>query len=166
MGDGNTIKRFNGTTGAFLGNFTAPGAGGLATTLDFVFTPNGKLLVSGTGTSNSVLQFDGSSGTFLGVFAQGNGLSTPFGMTIGPDGNLYVASTTGSNSIARFDLDTGAFLGNFVNTTAHSGPTYIQFTPFPIPEPTSLVLVFAAFGAGAVGAARKVGSRQRISDLS
>jgi streptogramin lyase len=151
VADGNTIFRVNGTTGAIIGPFTTPGAGGLASTLDFLFTPGGKLLVSGTtGPPNDkILEFEGSTGAFVGVFAEGNGLSVPVGMTLGPDGNLYVASP-GSDSIKRFDPISGAFLGDFVAVTAHPDPALIQFTPFPIPEPTSIVLLGLAAGLGAI----------------
>lgn len=136
--DAPTIKRFNGVTGAYIGDFIPPGAGGLGTARDFLFT-GGKFLVTGNGTNDTVLQFDGTTGAFLGTFAQGNGLSSPFGMTIGPDGALYVSSILG-DSIKRFNAATGTFLGDFVSVTAHESPTYMQFAPFPIPEPSSLVL--------------------------
>jgi hypothetical protein len=85
------------------------------------------------------LQFNANTGELLGVFAQGNGLNGTYGITIGPDGDVYVSSTLG-NSIKRFEFVSGTFLGNYVTTTAHPAPSIIQFTPFPIPEPSSVVL--------------------------
>jgi WD40 repeat protein len=156
VADGNTIKRVDGSTGTVLGPFTPPGAGGLASALDFLFTPNGKLLVSGTtGPPNDrVLEFNALTGEFVGVFAQGNGLDVPLGMTLGPDGNVYVASTLG-NSIKRFNVSTGLFLGDFISLTAHPNPTLIEFTPFPIPEPSSCLLVATAMFAGLHASFRK-----------
>jgi hypothetical protein len=162
MADGNHIKRFNGTTGTLIGQFTPAGAGGLGNILDFLFTSDGRLLVSGTtGSPNDrILQFDASSGGFLGNFAQGSGLNVPFGMAIGPDSALYVASTSG-HSIKRFDLANGNFLGDFVATTAHPGPTYIEFPPFPVPEPSSIILL----GLIAVSSARFLRTRVGILGL-
>jgi hypothetical protein len=140
VGDLNIVKRFSGTTGAFLGNFTTPGAGGLSGVLDFMFAPGGKLLVSGgTGVPNDkILQFDSISGAYVGVFAQGNGLSLPVRMALGPDGSLFVANgASGVNSVLHFDETSGAFLGNFIPGTAHANPRYIEFTPFPVPEPSA-----------------------------
>lgn len=136
----NGIRRFNGITGASLGDFVLPGAGGLTGVTDFVFVPGGNLLVSGGsgGANDKILQYDPVTGAFIGVFTQGNGLNLPKGMTLGPDGNLYVAS--GSNSILKFDATSGSFLGPFVPMTAHGSPTYLTFTPFPVPEPSSIIL--------------------------
>jgi hypothetical protein len=143
VGDINTVKRYNGLTGAFIGNFTPPGAGGIGAIEDFLFTPGGTLLVSGgSGVPNDkIFQFDGTTGAFLGNFAQGNGLNFPVGMTLGPDGSLYVANGgSGANDILHFNTANGNFLGNFVGATAHAFPRYLEFTPFPVPEPTSLLL--------------------------
>src|SRR5207248_7986798 len=100
---------------------------------------DGRLLVSGntTGANDKVLQFDAATGAYLGVFAQGNGLSTPMGLALGPDGNLSVTSF-GTNFIKRFNGTTGAFIDTFA-TTANATPTFITFTPFPVPEPSSLL---------------------------
>jgi WD40 repeat protein len=152
VADADTIREYNGTTGALIGPFTTPGASGLFAALDFLFAPTGDLIVSGlTGPPNDkILRFNGSTGAFLGVFAQGNGISSPRGMTLGPDGNLYLASTSG-NRIQRFDIVSGAFLGDFVSSTAHQGPTYIQFSPSGIPEPSAIILLGLASGATMVG---------------
>jgi hypothetical protein len=160
VADGDTIRQFNGTTGALIGPFTTPGASGLFAAQDFLFAPTGDLIVSGfTGAPNGqTLRFNGSTGAFLGVFAEGNGMNAPVGIAIGPDGNVYVASTGGSR-IQRFDVASGAFLGNFVASTAHPFPTYIQFSPSPIPEPNTMILVGLVAGATMLG--RKYCQRRR-----
>jgi hypothetical protein len=136
--DGNRLLRFDGTTGAPLGVFISPGSGGLVTISDFVFSSNNRLLISAT--LDSILSFDPTSGAFTGVFASGNGLDLPWGLAEGSDGNLYVASTFSQN-IKRFSLDTGTFVDDWVPTTAGNRfPSYIGFTPFPIPEPSSVLL--------------------------
>jgi hypothetical protein len=151
--NGNYLVRFNGVTGAAMGNFTQPGAGGNTAFQDFLFSSTGKLIVSGgNGSSNDFLsQFDGSTGAYLGNFASGNGLNLPYGLAEGSDGNLYVASEFSQN-IKRFNMTTGAFVDDFVPVLAGNRfPSYIGFTPSPIPEPTSMVLcAFVAMTASAI----------------
>lgn len=152
--NGNTIVRFRGTDGMPMGDFIEPGIGGLQTALDFVFAPDGRMLVSGaTGEpSNRILQFDSNTGEYLGAFASGT-LNFPYGMAIGPDNLLYVASTL-SDRIGRFDLSTNSFVDTFIPLTAHTAPSFIGF--MPIPEPSSLILL----GVGAFSAA--LGCRKRL----
>jgi hypothetical protein len=131
-----------------MGPFVPPGSGGLAGIREALFTSTGKLLAvgAGTGTNDKVFQFDGTTGAFLGVFAAGNGLDVPIGLAQGPDNNVYVASVFGSN-VKRFDVITGTFVDDFIQSTAHDFPAYIGFTPFPIPEPTGIVLTVLPAGA-------------------
>jgi hypothetical protein len=155
-----TILRFNGTTGASMGAFITPGSSPLVGFVDALFTNDGRLLGvgGGTGTIDKVFQYDATSGAYLGVFAAGNGLDAPIGLAQGPDGNIYVASTF-ADKIHRFNLSTGAFLGDFVPNTVHDAPTYIGFTPFPVPEPTSLM--FASLGMGLFAVRRLCRNRTR-----
>ncbi len=147
VANGDNIRRYDGVTGAPLGAFVAPGSGGLTNALALQFLPDGSLLASNVGTvPGNILHYDGTTGAFLGVFASGNGLSVPYGMAIGPDGLLYVASKF-TDSILRFNATTGGFVDTFVAMTAGHAPTFIAFTPTPIPEPPSLVLAgFAGVG--------------------
>ena len=106
----NDIKRFDGKTGTYLGEFArvqtgVPGA--------LTFGPDGDLYVADE--SAGVERFDGKTGAFLGFFATfgqaglGDGTSPVFG----PDGNLYVLGLS-SNNVAKFDGTTGAYIGSFV----------------------------------------------------
>jgi hypothetical protein len=108
-------------------------------------------------TNDSTYRFDATSGTFLGVFASGNGIDIPTGITEGPDGRIYLASTF-SREIKQFDLTSGNFLGNFVVSTVHEFPTYLAFTPFPVPEPASGALCGVA---GTVGLLHCLWRRRR-----
>src|SRR5260370_34762502 len=63
----NSIKRFDGITGAFLGNFVAPGAGGLSTPGYFIFGPDGNLYVSSIG-NDSVKRYNGTTGAYINDF--------------------------------------------------------------------------------------------------
>ena len=66
-----SIRRYN-STGTHLGDFVAPGAGGLKNPQGFDFTPDGGVLVSEYQSASNddlgVLQYD-NTGTFVGVFA-------------------------------------------------------------------------------------------------
>ena len=62
-----SVKRFHGTTGAFLGNFVAPGSGGLNGPRDLIFGPDGNLYVSSSRTDN-VLRYSGWNGAFIDEF--------------------------------------------------------------------------------------------------
>ncbi len=42
----NTVRRFDGTTGASKGNFVAPGAGGLSGPTGFAFGPDGNFYIA------------------------------------------------------------------------------------------------------------------------
>jgi sugar lactone lactonase YvrE len=113
----NEILRFNGTTGAYVGNFTS--GRGLSFPRALAFGPDGNLYVnSQTGENTSEIdRFDGSTGVFKDVFvASGSGgMDDPQGMVFGADSNLYVGEPA-TNSVLRFNGTTGAFMGNFVAT--------------------------------------------------
>jgi probable HAF family extracellular repeat protein len=113
------IYRYDGTTGAFKGQFVPVGSGGLDAPAGLVFGPDGNLYVSsgnwwtssngpaysGDFPAGAVLKYEGPSGpnpgAFLGTFVAGGsgGLANPYGLVFGPDpsGNgktdLYVASS-------------------------------------------------------------------------
>jgi DNA-binding beta-propeller fold protein YncE len=108
-----TVRRYDGTTGAFIDIFVPAGSGGLGGPRGLVFGPDGNLYVANNNTS-LVLRYDGTTGAFLGAFASGGGLAAPEGLVFGRDGNLYVSSRAGNNGILRYDGTTGAFLDTFV----------------------------------------------------
>lgn len=144
-----SIKRYDGTTGAFLGDFVASGSGGLDAPIGLTFGPDGNLYVSAgfVAAPSAVFRFQGPSGRSPGapmpsagnsgavfVASGSGGLLDTFGLIFGPDGNgdahqdLYLPSfqVAGSNkskektaSIKRYDGVTGAFIDTFV--TANSG---------------------------------------------
>jgi hypothetical protein len=133
------ILHYDGTTGAFLGEFVTRGSGGLTFPQQLSFGPDGNLYVGSFGTG-SVMRFQGPSGDNPGapmpstgnsgadfVPAGSGGLLGPGGVIFGPDANgdghqdIYVANFT-SNGVAhgkegnvkRYDGITGAFIDTFV----------------------------------------------------
>ena len=106
----NKVLRYDGTTGAFMGEFTSgytfnvPG--------DVIFDANGYMYVSNSGT-NQILRFNGTTGAFIDVFASGGGMNFPIDLLIGPNGNLFVASYYGGE-VHEFNGTTGAYIRTIV----------------------------------------------------
>jgi DNA-binding beta-propeller fold protein YncE len=120
------IGRFNGTTGAFMGQFTS-GPTGQPVHMAF----HGGYFYEATGESSNVVRFDATTGAFVDVLVPtgSGGLIAPNGLTFGPDGNLYV--TNSDSSVLRYDGTTGAPLGTFVASGSGglSGPAGMAFDP-------------------------------------
>lgn len=144
-----SVKRYDGATGAYLGDFVASGSGGLDAPLGLTFGPDGNLYVSaGFGAAPSaVFRFQGPAAKTPGapmpsaensgalfVASGSGGLLDTFGLIFGPDSNgdgqqdLYLPSfeQAGSNkskektaTIKRYDGVTGGFIDTFV--TPNSG---------------------------------------------
>lgn len=105
----NSVKRYDGMSGEYLGDFVEPGAGGLGATQEVLLAPNGNLIVSGRA-NNAILEFHPKTGAYVGAYTTGYTLRDPTKMTWGPDGDLYVSQWAGSNTVARFDGATGQFV--------------------------------------------------------
>ena len=129
--DDSSIKKFDGTTGAYLGNFVAPGAGGLSQESFFIFGPDGNLYVSSINTG-SVKRYAGTTGAYLGDFVlPGSGLTVPYALAFGPNQNLYVANgaaTPGVAGIFEFNGTTGALIDQLSPVTGAAN--YIQGLTF------------------------------------
>jgi len=128
-----TVREYNGITGAFVR--VAASSGALGHPLGVVIGVDGNLLVS-NGQTNQVKRYDGSTGAFIDVFASTN-LVGPTGMTI-HHGALSVANSNPPQGVQRFDATTGVNTGNFVPSLAN-------------PSPRDEVAVEAAAGAGRDG---------------
>ncbi len=109
----NEIKRYHGTTGAYLGNFVTAGSGGLSQPTDIAFF-GGELLVSSTG-SDEIKRYNQGTGAFLGnrVSAGLAGLNGPTAMNFDLPGLLLVAGQL-SQDVLAYDSASGAFEGRFV----------------------------------------------------
>jgi len=129
----NNVKRYDGTTGQFLGEFVANGSGGLDHAAGITFGPDGNLYVASGGWGGNggifglaaVLRYEGPTcpdklppGTFLGTFVRpgSGGLNSPFSLLFGPDGNgdghqdLYVSTWLAHGADFKTKNDTSAIL--------------------------------------------------------
>src|SRR5262249_6975471 len=120
----NTILRYDGATGAFLGAFADDKS--LTNPRTILFGPDGNLYIDNKFGAGAVLRFDGTTGALLDTFVLTGtaGLDDPTTMVFGPDGkndgklDLYVGQGTDNSNILRFDGTTGAFKGVFVPSFA------------------------------------------------
>lgn len=136
----NSIRRYNGTTGAYINDFVAPNAGALSGPLDNLFLPNGDLLVSSF-RNGSIKRYDANenfSGTVISGLSGG-----PQGLEIGPDGLLYVGDY-GNGIIRRYDADTLTFIDVFATTNGQSTTNNFTFTPQAVPEPGQIAALLTA----------------------
>jgi len=116
-----SVKKYDGATGAYLGNFVPDSSGGLSATQEVVFGPDGHLYVSGR-ENTAVKKYNGVTGEYIGDFTSGFVLAGPTKISFGPDGNLYVSQwgITGAEipkRTVRFSATTGVFVDQFTSTT-------------------------------------------------
>jgi YVTN family beta-propeller protein len=126
-----SIKRFNGSTGAYVGDFVPAGSGGLSGPTFFVFGPDRNLYVSSCTTAN-VKEYNGLTGAFIADFTPVSA-GCAYGLAFGPDGNLYLAhlDSAGAGRIKRFNGTTGAPMPDFVanGTAGLNYPQGLVFGP-------------------------------------
>jgi DNA-binding beta-propeller fold protein YncE len=158
------VRRYDGTTGAFIDNFVPKHVGGMNQPWGVLFGPHdNNLYVStgefgGPGQLKGILRYDGNTGAFIDNFALGGNLASPRGIIFGPDGNLYVADRKFigkdwqlEGRVARYDGITGAYLGDFVplGSGGLSIPTQLVFGP-SIEDAGRLDLYVVSTGTDAV----------------
>jgi WD40 repeat protein len=126
----NSVKRFDGATGAFINDFVTDNpatfdvdeSGGLNGPAGLIIGPaDGNFYVSSRLT-NTVLLYDGTTGAFMRAFVaddpatmdinEAGGLDQPGGLAFDAAGNFYVSSSA-TNQVLRYD-PMGQFLGAFV----------------------------------------------------
>jgi DNA-binding beta-propeller fold protein YncE len=119
--DDNSIKRYDGETGAFIDAVLPSGASGLNYPFDLTFGPDKKLYLTSRQEktqAGSVICCDVKSGeTTIFVPSHSGGLTEPSVLCFGPDGNLYVGSWA-DHSVRRYDGRTGSLLAMFVQPGA------------------------------------------------
>lgn len=102
----NSIKRYDGTTGAFINDFTV----GLPGFYDLILGPDGDFYAAAA--AAGVLHIDGTTGAWIGAIGPGSPLNGTGGIAFGADGNLYV-NDYGLNRVLRFNRTTGAYIDLF-----------------------------------------------------
>jgi hypothetical protein len=136
--DGNAVKRYNGTSGAFIDNFVTPGSGGLTEPSGLDFRPGGALYVSSTIT-NEIKSYDGNSGAFLGdtVTAGAQGLNSPEGLVFDQaDNDIVWISGTVSNFVAEAAVCLSVASPG-ARSTGRSGSTWTQTATSSSPASTT-----------------------------
>lgn len=168
-GVGDSISRYDGTTGAFLGYLAAPGAYGLDAPVGLAMAPNGDIYVASFPT-NRIFRFSTTTNSLVSIYDLAglqDGLDTLLDLAFGPDHRLYAAvrSNAGGTDFLRLDAETGSILGIFAHMDSpnsfNTGMLFVDsdcaslgaargqasscFTPAHVPEPGTLVLLLSAF---------------------
>ena len=101
--DNNSVLRYHGGTGEFLGAFVTAGSGGLSGPAGLAFGPDGHLYVSSKNT-HSVLRYNGTNGAFMGVFVAGGagGLRSPTGLAFTARTCQLTIQRAGSETVIRW----------------------------------------------------------------
>jgi len=111
--------------------FVADESGGLNSPQDFLFTPDGDLIVASR-LSNNIIKYDGHTGALIGEFiaAGSGGLVSPYALAYNSAGHLFVAC--GDDRVLEFDGTTGAFVRVFVSAGSGglSQPRYMLFNDY------------------------------------
>jgi hypothetical protein len=111
-----TIKRYDGLTGTYLGDFVTVGNGGLNNAVGLAFGPDGNLYV-GSAFSGAINIYHGTTGKFLKTFIAGYvpGVNGPSLIEFHDDGRAYVLFGK-SREIMPFDATTGKLVDLIVPT--------------------------------------------------
>lgn len=107
-----TVKRYDGKTGAYLGDLA--GGTGMNRPGRLLFGPDGNLYVAcEAGTSIEIKKFDGKTGAFMNDFIPGDLGLGGGACTFGPDGNFFLC-TGRPIGVKRFNGKTGQPMGDLV----------------------------------------------------
>jgi DNA-binding beta-propeller fold protein YncE len=104
---GQSIKRYDPTTGDYLGDLI-PGNQGLFFPTGFVFSPDYQSLFVANNGNNTIerYDYDGTNASNPTAFISSSDLGGPAALVFGPDGNIYVGSLNNSK-VLRYDGQTG-----------------------------------------------------------
>jgi hypothetical protein len=127
---GDSINRYNSSTGAFLNTFVSANSGGLDVPSQIQFRPDGFLYVTSQAT-DQVLRYNAVTGSFVDavVTAGSDGLDDPNGLLFDTAGNMYVASMARS-SVLRFGSASQAAFAISLNAPSAS-PVSVSYSTAP-----------------------------------
>jgi DNA-binding beta-propeller fold protein YncE len=137
----NTIERYNGATGAFMGTFASGPINGVRTILF-----RGGSMYVGSEYTNQVLQYNATTGAYVGVFvaAASGGINGPYGMAFDSAGNLYVSGRN-SNNVVKYDSN-----GNPQGTFIAAGSGGLNLPEGIALDPSGTYLYVASSGTNQV----------------
>jgi sugar lactone lactonase YvrE len=93
-----SVEKFNPTSGTYVGQFVAPGSGGLGMGNSFEMSPDGKLFIIDQ-TNSKVLRYDGTTGAYIDIFQQG-ALGSPIVGTFAPGLRKVVGVAPSQDGVA------------------------------------------------------------------
>jgi len=100
----NLVREYQGTSGAFQGNFFSPNANNGPMSIHF--NASGTRVLVG-GSFNGVEEHDANTGAYIKTYAPGGGWQ--WGALYAPNGNVYIGSMF-TNDVREYDSNTGAFI--------------------------------------------------------
>lgn len=117
------VKRYDWKTGAYLGDFVAPGAGGLDHPTAVGFGPDGHLYV-GSGPGSQIYRFDGVTGEFIDVFVDSEHFEGGPSDMVFRDDKLYVSQwnpvSPFNGGVLVYDAATGDYIETLVDDALRS----------------------------------------------
>ncbi len=150
--DADSVRRYDGQTGALESTPIAAGAGGLnGPEIGMTFGPDGKLYIPSFYT-NSVLRYDpATSAITTFIAASAGGLRNPRGLLFEPGGTTLLVSGEGSGQILRFNAATGALVGTFASVPSPAGMNYTNDGRLLVTTSSTQVIAFNAASGAQIG---------------
>ncbi len=119
----NDVQKYDGKTGAYIGQVIPSGSFGLHAPFGLTFGPDGNLYVGGS-FSNNVLRYNMTTRVIDEFVSASSGLQNPIGLAFDTAGNLYVGNSGGSN-VTRYQGPNGFIPGAPLPAPGHTGAVFV-----------------------------------------